>query len=353
MNWAGIIIIALLMFGLIILVHELGHFVTAKLVGIRVEEFAIGMGPTLLKFPKEKRNPDDTTYAIHLVPIGGFVMMEGEDEKSDSSTAFCNKKIWERILVIVAGASMNLLMGFIIMFSIVMMQPVVSSTQISYFAPTASSSQKLQLGDEIVKINNSKIHIANDLMFAFISAGKDPIDITVKRNGENVEIADVPFKLDTLEDGTQMPQLDFKIQGVKKNPANVMKESWFMTTGVVKEVWTSFGKLITGQFKLNQLSGPVGVTEAIGQVANQAAQAKDSSNLLMMLAFITINIGVFNLLPLPALDGGRLVFIIIEAIRGKPIPAKYEGYVHAAGLFLLMGLMVVVTFNDVFKLIKK
>lgn len=338
--------IALLMFGLIILVHELGHFTTARLVGIHVEEFAIGMGPTLFKVQGKKY---DTIYSIHLLPIGGYVMMEGEDENSNSNQAFCNKTVAQRILVIVAGAAMNLIMGFLIMLAIVMMQPLVSTTQVSYFDPAATSSQKLELGDEILKINGSKIHIVNDLMFAFINAGSEPVDMVVRRNGEKIKLEGVPFQYDELEDGVQMVRLDFKVQGVEKNPLNVIKESWFMTTGVVKEVWTSFGKLITGQFKLNQLSGPVGVTEVIGEVAS----TKNYSNLLMMIAFITINIGVFNLLPLPALDGGRLAFLLLEAVRGKPVPAKYEGYVHAAGMFLLMGLMVVVTFNDIVKLVTK
>ena len=165
--------------------------------------------------------------------------------------------------------------------------------------------------------------------------------------GEVITLEDVPFAYEEVE-GQTIVQLDFKVAGKEKTPLLVLKESWYMTTGVVKEVWVSFGKLITGQFQMNQLAGPVGVTQMIGEVAS----TRDYSSIFLMTAFITINIGVFNLLPLPALDGGRLMFLLLELLRGKPVQAKYEGYVHAAGLFLLMGLMLFVTFNDIIRLIK-
>ena len=171
--------------------------------------------------------------------------------------------------------------------------------------------------------------------------------MTVRRDGEIIQLQDVPFAYEEVE-GQTIVKLDFKVQGLSKTPLRVLRESWYMTTGVVKEAWTSFGKLITGQFAMNQLSGPVGVTQMIGEVAS----TRDYSSIFLMTAFITINIGIFNLLPLPALDGGRLFFLLIELIRGKPIAPKYEGYVHAAGLFLLMGLMLFVTFNDIVRLIR-
>lgn len=173
------------------------------------------------------------------------------------------------------------------------------------------------------------------------------MQITVRRDGEVITLEDVPFAYEEVE-GQTIVQLDFKVAGKEKTPLLVLKESWYMTTGVVKEVWVSFGKLITGQFQMNQLAGPVGVTQMIGEVAS----TRDYSSIFLMTAFITINIGVFNLLPLPALDGGRLMFLLLELLRGKPVQAKYEGYVHAAGLFLLMGLMLFVTFNDIIRLIK-
>lgn len=342
MNLIVTILLAILIFGVIIMIHELGHFLTAKAVGIRVPEFSIGMGPQLYHFTK-----GETKYTLRLFPIGGYVAMEGEGEESSDDRAFCNKKPWQKILVIAAGATMNLILGFLIMLGIVCSRPVVSSTQISYFDPSAVSSEQLQLGDEILKINDYKVHTANDLIYAFLDVGTDPVQITVRRDGEVITLEDVPFAYEEVE-GQTIVQLDFKVAGKEKTPLLVLKESWYMTTGVVKEVWVSFGKLITGQFQMNQLAGPVGVTQMIGEVAS----TRDYSSIFLMTAFITINIGVFNLLPLPALDGGRLMFLLLELLRGKPVQAKYEGYVHAAGLFLLMGLMLFVTFNDIIRLIK-
>ena len=185
------------------------------------------------------------------------------------------------------------------------------------------------------------------MIYAFVDVGDQPVQMTVQRDGQKIELQDVPFAHEQVE-GQTIVQLDFKVKGLEKTPLRVLKQSWYMTTGVVKQVWGSFGKLISGQYQLNQLSGPVGVTQMIGEVAS----ARDYSSFFFMTAFITINIGVFNLLPLPALDGGRLLFLFIELLRGKPVPAKYEGFVHAAGLVLLMGLMLMVTFNDIVRLIK-
>ncbi len=342
MNLLVTTLIAVAIFGAIILIHELGHFLTAKAMGVYVREFSIGMGPALFYF-----NKGETQYTLRLLPIGGYVAMEGENEKSSDDRAFCNKKPLPKILVVIAGATMNLLLGFFIMLGLVCAKPMLGSTQVSAFDPAAVSNEKLQLGDEIIKVNGYKVHTANDLVYAFVDVGTNPVQMTVRRNGEVVQLHDVPFSYEQVE-GQTIVKLDFKVQGLKKTPLLVLKESWYMTTGVVKQVWTSFGKLITGQFQMNQLSGPVGVTQMIGEVAS----TKDYSNFFLMTAFITINIGVFNLLPLPALDGGRLMFLLLELVRGKPLSAKYEGYVHAAGLFLLMGLMLFVTFNDIVRLIR-
>lgn len=342
MNWIVTILLGILVFGAIILIHELGHFLTAKSQGVSVPEFSIGMGPELFHITK-----GETQYTLRLLPIGGYVAMEGEDEESTDDRAFCNKKPLQKILIIVAGASMNLLLGFLIILALVCAKPMIGSTQVSVFDPEAVSSEKLQVGDEILEINGYNVHTSNDLVYAFIDVGDQPVQMTVRRNGEIVQLTDVPFAYEQIE-GQTIVKLDFKVQGLKKTPLLALKESWYMTTGMVKQVWTSFGKLITGQFHMNQLSGPVGVTQVIGEVAS----TRNYSNFFLLVAFITINIGVFNLLPLPALDGGRLIFLLIELVRGKPVPAKYEGYIHAAGLFLFMGLMLFVTFQDIVRLIQ-
>ena len=205
MNLIVTILLAILIFGVIIMIHELGHFLTAKAVGIRVPEFSIGMGPQLCHFTK-----GETKYTLRLFPIGGYVAMEGEDEESSDDRAFCNKKPWQKILVIAAGATMNLILGFLIMLGIVCSRPVVSSTQISYFDPSAVSSEQLQLGDEILKINDYKVHTANDLIYAFLDVGTDPVQITVRRDGEVITLEDVPFAYEEVE-GQTIVQLDFKV----------------------------------------------------------------------------------------------------------------------------------------------
>lgn len=207
-------------------------------------------GPKLLQWEK-----GETKYTLRLLPIGGYVAMEGEDEESDNERAFCNKKPLQKILVVAAGATMNLILGFLIMLAIVCSRPVVSSTQISYFDPSALSSEKLQLGDEILEINGYRTNTANDLVYAFVDVGTDPVQMKVRRDGEVIELTDVPFAYEEIE-GQTIVKLDFKVQGLEKTPLRVLEESWHMTTGVVKQVWVSFGKLITGQFEMNQLSGP-------------------------------------------------------------------------------------------------
>ena len=334
------ILCVILVFGFIIFIHELGHFSVAKACGALVHEFSLGMGPTVLK-----KTVGETTYALRLLPIGGFVAVEGEDADSDNDRAINKKPVWQRILFVGAGAFMNVLFGFILMIIIVAGQDLVSTTVVAQFDDDALSAQVLQVGDEILEVNGNPVTIGNDIMFEFISIGTDPVDLTILRDGETLLLEDVPFPMETI-DGITMASMDFFVYGQEKTVFSVLREAWHMTTGVEKQVWDSFFKLLTGYYKMEQLSGPVGVSSAIGEAATLGMES-----LLLMVAFITINIGVFNLIPLPALDGGRLFFLLIEAVRGKPIPAKYEGFIHAAGLVLLMGLMLFVTFNDVIKLI--
>ena len=336
------ILMVVLIFGFIIFIHELGHFTVAKLCGVLVHEFSMGMGPALFK-----KQWGETTYALRLLPIGGFVAVEGEDEDSDNDRAINNCPVWQRILFVGAGAFMNVLFGFILMVILVSSQDLVSTTIVAQFNEGAQSAQVLQVGDEILEINGADISIGNDIAFELISVGTEPIDLTIRRDGEVMVLEDVPFPMETI-DGITVPTMDFMVYGEEKTVLNTLGEAWHMTTAVVKQVWDSFWKLITGYYSVGNLSGPVGVSSAIGEAASIGMES-----LIMMIAFITINIGVFNLIPLPALDGGRLFFLLIEAVRGKPIPPKYEGLIHGAGLVLLMALMLFVTFNDVIKLIFK
>jgi len=334
------ILLALFIFGLIILIHELGHFLTAKAFGVKVEEFAIGMGPALLQF-----EGPETTYSLRLIPMGGFVQMEGEEEESKDPRAFCRQSAWKRIIIISAGAIMNLILGLVVAMLIVNIRGHIGTTKIALFEENAVSSQVLQLGDELIAINGSRIHVDNDIIYTLVRDSDGMVDMTVRRNGEKLDLT-VPFATQTLEDGTISIALDFKVLGQKPTLFGTLRYSVGWTISIAKQVWTALFELLSGQHSLSQLSGPVGTTQVIGQ-----ASAQGIGSLLMIVGFITVNLGVFNLLPVPALDGGRLLFLVIELIRRKPIPAKYEGYVHAAGFALLMALMIMVTYQDIMRLI--
>lgn len=334
------ILIAVFAFGVIIMIHELGHFCVAKSVGITVHEFAIGMGPKI--FSKKR---GETLYALRLIPIGGFVQMEGEDEDSDDPGAFSKKKVWQRVLVVVAGAAMNILLGFLILFGLTAASDGLSSTTVAVFNDGATSSQALRVGDRITRVGGARVHIGSDVVFELMQGEKTEVDMEVVRGGETVKLENVPFQTKTADDGTLLVTLDFKVYPVEKTPLNVLKYAAYWTKGTVHQVWASLVGLVTGRYGLKQLSGPVGVTAVIGEAASIGLEP-----VLSLLAMITINIGIFNLLPIPALDGGRLVFLLVEAVRRKPVPPKYEAYVHAAGLIALFGLMLVVTFNDVLRM---
>lgn len=335
------IIIAVLVFGVIIFVHELGHFLAAKAMSIRVLEFAMGMGPKLYSVVK-----GETRYSLRMLPIGGYVQMEGEDEESLDGSAFCQKKVWQRVIVIVAGAAMNILLGFIIILGLTIAQQSLLSTTLAQFNEDATSNSQLQVNDRILKINNRTVRIGNDIIFELVRDTDGAADIVVERQGQKVDLTGVPFAMRQAEDGTQYISLDFKVYALERTPSNILSYAGHWTMGTVKQVWVSFLELVSGKYKLNQLSGPVGVTSAIGEAASMGLDS-----VLLLVALITVNIGVFNLLPLPALDGGRLVFLAIEGIFRRPVPQKYEAYIHAAGLIALFGLMIVVTVSDILKLL--
>ena len=345
-----LIIIAVLLFGFIIFIHEFGHFIMAKLSKIRVNEFAIGMGPTIVKFQK-----GETKYALRLFPIGGYCAMEGEDEESDDEAAFGNKPVWKRILVVVMGAVMNIILGIALMMILLGQQNGFASTTIADFADNASSQATgLQVGDQITSINGYAIWSSPDMSFALATDKDAVVDMDVIRNGQKITLNDVTFDTVENENGTHSTVIDFIVVGIPKTFGSLITESFNQTVSMVRMVWASLAGLITGQFGFGDLSGPVGVATAITQVASEGLKTNflaAVNNIIYIMVVITVNLGVVNLLPLPALDGGRLVFLIIEGIRRKPVPAKYEGWIHAAGFVLLILLMVVVTFSDVMRLI--
>jgi regulator of sigma E protease len=337
------------MFSLIIFVHEFGHFITAKLSGVRVNEFSIGMGPKIFGFER-----GETMYALRIFPIGGFCAMEGEDEDSDDPHAFNNAKVWRRILIVAAGAIMNMLLGLVMMLFLVGQEEVYSTTTISVF-PENSALQEagLQVDDTFHSIDGYRIFTARDLSFALAMSDPADVDIRVNRGGEILSFENV--QLHTIDyNGSQVVELDFYVYPQERTLPVVLEKTVSESVSVVRMVWASLGGLITGQFGLNDMAGPVGAAQAITQAAAEGLKVSFMAafnNILTMMIVITMNLGIVNLLPLPALDGGRLVFLLLEAIRRKPVPAKYEGWVHAAGFVFLMAFMVVITFNDIMRLI--
>lgn len=343
------IVIAVLLFGFIIFIHEFGHFFMAKLSGIRVNEFAIGMGPTLLHFTK-----GETKYALRLFPIGGFCAMEGEDGESEDDGAFNRKPVWKRILVVVMGAVMNIIFGLVLMMIILGQQPAFNSTQIAEFTKgSATQAAGLKTGDVFTSIDGYKIYGERDLSFALSTANPASTDIEVLRDGKKVTFENVKFNTRQVN-GKNILALDFYVNPIQKNVGTLITQSVQETVSTVRMIWYSLLGLVTGKFGFNDVAGPVGAANAIGEAASIGLQQSFMAafnNILMMMMIITVNLGVVNLLPLPALDGGRLVFLIVEGIRRKPVNPKYEGWVNAAGFCLLIGLMVIITFSDILRLV--
>lgn len=341
MNTFLSILIAAVFFCLIIIIHELGHFTVAKLCGIRVDEFAVGMGPVIFK--KQK---GDTLYTIRLLPIGGFCAM-GEDEERCTPDSFRQKPVCARMATIAAGAVMNLVLGFILSLILLLVEGGAVSTQIVWFAEDAASSRYgLQLGDKITEINGVHIFSVKDITYQLGNDEDGVVDFVVKRDGKNVAVNGVKFAVEAdKETGKNTLIYDFKVLKEKVTPANIIPYGFKNAVYYGRIVLMSLRDIIVGKYGLNDLQGPVGIVTVIGDVTEKSGF--DFSFILDIATLVTINIGIFNLLPIPALDGGRLVFLLIEAVRRKALKAETEGMIHFVGFAALMLLMVFVTFNDV------
>lgn len=416
------IIIAVLFFGLIIFIHEFGHFIFAKLFKVKVNEFALGMGPTILK-----KQGKVTKYALRLFPIGGFVSMEGEDEDSEDESAFCNKKLWQKMIIVAAGATFNIILGVLICVLIVagvgssQKDPLIGTNVISRFYDSAVSNGEngLKVGDKIIKIDSKRVFSDYDLNFLMQRNNTGKYSFVVERDGKKVELPEVNFSIRTagnfsydencvissvsaklkkagLKDGDKVVAVngvkvsnnealmaeigkdkdytidftvlrgeeektfenvkmqtltvfDFAIVGEERTFFNVIGGAFKYTATMSRMVYLSLFDIIRGRYGFNDLAGPIGTVSVIADVTEQSVQSADWSAMLMIMALITINIGVFNLLPIPALDGGRLFFMFIELVTRKRIPPKYENWIHAAGLILLLVFMAVISASDIWK----
>lgn len=339
------IILALLLFGIIVFVHELGHFLLAKKNGITVSEFSIGMGPRIASTVK-----GGTRYSLKLLPIGGSCMM-GEDEGDDMSEgSFNSKSVWARISVIAAGPVFNFILAFL--FAVILVskigydEPVVGTVMEDFPAQEAG----LQAGDKITKINNKSIHIFREISFYNQFHQGETMEVSYVRDGEKHQTKIEPKK---SEDGGYLmgitPQAYQKATLGKALQYGVYEVKFWIETTL-----DSLKMLVTGKIGVDNLSGPVGIVDVVGQSYQESKSYGISTVILNLMNFailLSANLGVMNLLPLPALDGGRLVFLIVEGIRGKRVPPEKEGMVHLAGLILLFGLMIFVLFNDIKRII--
>ena len=333
---------SVLVFSVVIIIHELGHFVVAKKSGIRVNEFSIGMGPRLLGFTK-----GETEYSVRAFPIGGFVAMEGENEESESEDSFSKAPVANRIAVVVAGAVMNLLLGFAILLFMTVSQDAITSKTISVFHENAMTQQTgLQVDDEIIAVNGRRCYIANDIIYEFARTQDGTVDLLVRRDGKKVELDGVTFETYVDENGMKQLVLDFYVYPAEKTVVSVVNEAVNWTISYARTIVLSLVDMLTGNVAINQMSGPVGIVSVISEATSIGLES-----VLNILALITINLGVFNLVPFPALDGGRLVFLLIELFRGKPLDPKYEIFVSTAGMLALLAFMALVTFSDITRLI--
>ena len=347
--WSSVwpFLLAIFLFGILIAIHEFGHFAFAKLFKVKVNEFALGMGPKLISKKK-----GETTYSLRLLPIGGYVSMEGEDENSSDERAFNNKPAWQRFIIVAAGAILNLILGVIVVGICLASGDLVGTRTVVKFSSEATTQQSgLEVGDEIVEINGTNVYSHKGIAFNLVRDRDNKVDMTVIRDGEKMLLENVEFKQFEYE-GRQYVELDFYILGEEPGVKNVLKNAILDSASIVQMVRLSLVDMVTGKYGIKDISGPVGTVTAIAE--STAAPEQFSEKILTALTFlsmITINVGVFNLLPFPALDGGRLFFIIIEMIRRKPIPAEKEGRIHTIGMIILLAFMAVVMVSDIIKVI--
>ena len=336
------ILLAIVFFGVIIMVHEAGHFTFAKLFGVKVNEFSMGMGPKIIS-----RKKGETQYSWRLLPIGGYVSMEGEDEDSTDERAFNNKPCWQRIVIVVAGAMVNVFLGLILVAIMLGITDGYAGTTYIHSWATADGQNVGENGefksqDKFVKIDGKRVFYYTDVFYLASRDEGSTSDVVVLRDGKKVELNDVVIPVDNLV-----------MLGIDKSPLTVFKDTFRESFSMCRMVWLSLFDLVTGKYSIKDVSGPVGVVDVVSQTAESSVEESDPTGILTMMALITINIGLMNLLPLPALDGGRLLFLLIELVRRKPVNQKYEGLVHTVGMVLLLAFMALITFKDIYTLIVK
>ena len=333
------ILIAILFFELIIIIHEGGHFVAARLMKIKVNEFSIGMGPKIFSFTKGA-----TKYSLRWILFGGYCAMEGEDKDSEESGSFSKKSVGARLFVVAAGAVMNLILGFLIIVCIVSSGDLIGTPTVAKFDENAvSAASGLQAVDTIKSIDGMRVYTATDVETGLSRSPDGNVQMVVERNGEDVSL-DVTFAMQEYE-GRQFINMDFWLLGKEKTVGGVLQSSCGMFVSYVRMIFLSVADLLSGRYGLSDLSGPVGTVSVVSTAVKTSV-----TSMLRIMALLTVNVGLFNLFPIPALDGWRFFILLGEGIFKKKLPPKWEYAINAAGLVVLLGIMVIVTFSDVTKL---
>lgn len=351
MQTAFSIVVSLLVFGVIITIHEFGHFVMARAMKVRVHAFAVGMGPKILKRTSPKSG---TEYSLRAIPFGGFCQMEGLDEDEDgnitgfdSPTSFHSKKVWQRMLIVTAGPLMNIALGVVLLVGIFSAQPFFISNEVAQFSEGAKShATGLEIGDVFLNIGGFHVSTMSDVQYGILRDDDGIVDITVRRAGQKVLLRDVQFTRYGEEGEVGEIDIDFKVYRQEKTVLTTAGQVFRMTESVIRTTWYSVFDIITGRFGINQVYGPVGSVEMIGQSASQGAES-----LLMMVVLLSMNIAVVNFLPIPGLDGGQIILLLIEAVRRKPIDPKRLSLINAVGLGLIVVLGIALFFNDIMRII--
>ncbi len=347
------IVFAILIFSFLIFIHELGHFIAAKLSGVQVNEFAMFMGPAIFKWGK-----GETVYSIRCIPIGGYCAMEGEDEDTDNPRSFQKAAWWKRLIILSAGSFMNLIAGFLLLLIVFTPMDAVNTPVIAYAEPDSAvfDEQEFRVGDRILELDGEKIYVAADWdMILSLNPG-DAHDIVVERDGQKVELKDLYLERRVFPGETQ-ERLGFTFSREPLDFWGKLSYTGKQTLNVVRTVRLSLQMLLTGEAGIQDLSGPVGIVQIMSETAEAADTTKDAIlNLLYFGGFIAINLAVMNMLPIPALDGGRVLGLVltttIEKVTRKKINPKIEGYIHGAGMILLLVLMALILFKDVFTIFK-
>jgi regulator of sigma E protease len=350
------IIFAILLFSLLIFVHELGHFLAAKASGVQVNEFSMFMGPAIWK-----KQIGETLYSIRCIPIGGYCAMEGEDADTDSPRSFQKAAWWKRMIITVAGSFMNFVAGILIMLIVFAPAQQFVVPVINHFEEfsTVDDGDGLKVGDRFLEVDGEKIYVQSDFGLILSLNPGEVHDLVVERDGQKVYLDD--FRMEkhevTDEEGNKQMLYGFSFSVEEATPASRLEYAWLSCVNTVRTVRLSLQMLFSGQASFSDVSGPVGIVSQMNEVANASATWVDALlNMLYFGGFIAINLAVMNLLPIPALDGGRLLALLLttgfEAVTGKKIDPKYEGYIHGIGMVLLLALMAVIMFKDIFTIFK-